>query len=614
MAKGKRKPVAKLKNPATINNTKIQASKRSQSQSIDLDEVSVPNQRLSRDRVKQRKIENSNNHATIKRRILQQDIESSNKNLEAVHDLNVCDNRTTFVDPLVVPPVGDGIDVDVDPAEDQLFPDDGADKGANDNDLSVGESAQTSALLKDPELRNMFNKLFDERIKEARLNNKDLSKGIGKNTETGHSHQNRLNDYSNVSNQNRGPPPQPLIKSPSDTTLYTPALKRREEGGQATGLINLLPNTASPGVVEESVMNRLNEDSRVSQDAKNDGIDVRIMRKITDFLDALRVEYDRKSPDQQHQPASPEMVQAGPSSEVNVPGRDEAQRRSDNAIIEAEKFKASVSTPSSGKMLDGRSDEDFFYLMSHVDMNMRNKIERGEFVDLEKLLPRDKRNNFKTNSQGNKLQWVLEEGETFLAPAGDRDNKITQVKRWDQAFRVYATIYCGAHPDRSKEIWQYVDVIHTAAASFVWENVSTYDVSFQHLMEFNPQRSWSTTYNQMWNLCMKEHLPPRGGSGNGKTNNYNYTSGYSNNNNNGNSGGKKTQHGFGRLMKKQKGDDYCWNFNRGIPCKYGKNCRFWERCSYCDSVNHGLNTCSKAEKKEFHRKSGSGPPAAPSGN
>ena len=38
----------------------------------------------------------------------------------------------------------------------------------------------------------------------------------------------------------------------------------------------------------------------------------------------------------------------------------------------------------------GRSNEDFFQLMCHVDASLRSKIENGEFVDLEKLLPKDK--------------------------------------------------------------------------------------------------------------------------------------------------------------------------------------------------------------------------------
>ena len=39
----------------------------------------------------------------------------------------------------------------------------------------------------------------------------------------------------------------------------------------------------------------------------------------------------------------------------------------------------------------GMSDDDFFHLTCHVDGNLINKKEKGEFVELDKLLPRDKR-------------------------------------------------------------------------------------------------------------------------------------------------------------------------------------------------------------------------------
>ena len=55
---------------------------------------------------------------------------------------------------------------------------------------------------------------------------------------------------------------------------------------------------------------------------------------------------------------------------------------------------------------------------------------------------------------------------------------------------------------------------------------------------------------------------------------------------------------------KKKADD-CWNFNKGLTCKFGKKCRFIERCSYCDSPSHGISTCNKLEKKDGGRRESS---------
>ena len=53
----------------------------------------------------------------------------------------------------------------------------------------------------------------------------------------------------------------------------------------------------------------------------------------------------------------------------------------------------------------------------------------------------------------------------------------------------------------------------------------------------------------------------------------------------------------GGNSQKRKKSDYCWNYNRGVKCKYGNKCCFIERCSFCDSPSHHLLTCPQAEKK-----------------
>ena len=131
-------------------------------------------------------------------------------------------------------------------------------------------------------------------------------------------------------------------------------------------------------------------------------------------------------------------------------------------------------------------------------------------------------------------------------------------------------------------------LLNTAAASYCWDNVASYDYTFRHLMEFNPKRSWASTYNQMWNLSMKDPIPKssshsRFGAQNSTTQQQFYKT---NNINNGNG-----------TQNKRKKQVCCWNFNKGVPCKYGKKCRFIERCSYCDSSEHAVLSCPKLVDK-----------------
>ena len=52
------------------------------------------------------------------------------------------------------------------------------------------------------------------------------------------------------------------------------------------------------------------------------------------------------------------------------------------------------------------------------------------------------------------------------------------------------------------------------------------------------------------------------------------------------------------MQVRRNKSEYCWNFNKGVPCKFGAKCKFVERCKYCDSPSHGVNACPKLQKKE----------------
>ena len=286
----------------------------------------------------------------------------------------------------------------------------------------------------------------------------------------------------------------PEIKSPSDTTIYTPAV-RKANPANLTQQLNM-PQILSPNI-------------RVTTPSPNMGgnKDNELLNKILHFVESIRMHDENEESN---------VERAEPQDMDRIPGYTEAKRIAEKSILDAEQFKATIIEPEPGKSPEmnfvnaredigsGLSDDNFFHLTCHVESSLIVKIEKGEFVELEKLVPKDKRQK----SDDNHLEWIHQDGGTFLAPVVDRANKITNFRKWDQAFRVYATIYCRANPSRAKEIWQYVLVINTAATTFMWDNVYEYDVTFRHLMPFNLNRSWAVTYNQMWNLCIHaRHYP-----------------------------------------------------------------------------------------------------------
>ena len=251
-------------------------------------------------------------------------------------------------------------------------------------------------------------------------------------------------------------------------------------------------------------------------------------------------------------------------------------------ILEAEKFKASIA-PKPGKsddnrvgqlvnqlkqsrVHDGDCDDEFFHITYHIDPALKEKIEKGQFVDLEKLLPRDKSQMLK---EDNVMQFHYRDGNAYWAPANS-DKCISNVRKWEQAFRLYAAIYSEANPLRSSEIWQYVYVVNHAAMSYTWKNVSFYDITFRHLMEKHPNHSWAKTYTQMWNIAMTDLLS--------KTHKF--------------APSHATRSGTPNCPK------YCWKYNKNRL--HPGNCDFVHRCSYCDCGCYGRWNCLK-RKREGNR-------------
>ena len=429
-------------------------------------------------------------------------------------------------------------------------------------------------LAKHPCVKNLFNQFWEEKMNEMSRNKSSIN--LGKNQEK----------IQECITEIRSPP---AVKSPSDTTIYAPAMNKA---------IGLNAN-ASRGLVVNN--HNLQGDDMINP-------------LVSDFVEMVRLEQDERR----------EIFQEKERRRASIPdpnpGLQEVQEKSCNAVIEGEKFRATSANPGmshevevmpsiNGKALHeamvnvnvgqntvpmlssnipdigkGVSDDDFFHLTCHIDPNLIHRVEKGEFVELEKLLSKEK---FYKNDE--RLEWVQRDGGTFLVPA-QKENKIGSFRRWEQAFRAYAAIYCGANPHRSKEIWQYISVINTAANSYVWENVYNYDITFRHLMAFNLQRSWAVCYNQMWNLSMKEPIPKN--SNNSSRGGFNHLPNNSNN-------GQKPANGH------RKKSDYCWNFNKGVPCKFGNRCKFIERSNYCDSPAHGVHACPKIKKKQEAGNSGS---------
>ena len=182
-------------------------------------------------------------------------------------------------------------------------------------------------------------------------------------------------------------------------------------------------------------------------------------------------------------------------------------------------------------------DDEFFHVTSQIEPGLRIKIERGEYIELERLLPRERTGSKPGDDLNRQLFQLITQGtNSYLEPPVPKVGKINSIRKWDQAFTVFAAIYTHANPERASEIWQYVYVIHTATAANPWENVYFYDINFRELMASKPWRSWGKTYTQGWNMAFNNssatflnnnshnnHSNGTAGSSTGRKNSYNKT-------------------------------------------------------------------------------------------
>ena len=438
----------------------------------------------------------------------------------------------------------------------------------------VSQSRRES-LKKDPEVQKLLKEMMDE----------EMSKG-------GHG------SRRSSTPQQKGKK-ELIMKSPSDTTIYAPALALRN----SPNLINKdklsvrIGKDSSVNDVSNFVEHYRRDSGRTERSPSQErSSSKRRHQRGHDGDDARSRSKKSKTPESRARRHNPEEASTTRGRRDRHHQNDYRDNPAEQMVIDAEKYKASVAPPKGRSdnnpdvdhlismiqtirsKYEDNEDDDFFHVTCHVDMNLKEKISKGEFVDLERLLPK---NRSQMMSDSDKTE-LIHNGNTYLLPgeSNEKYTRINSIRKWEQAFRIYAAIYSEANPDRSAEIWQYVHVINTAAASYVWENVSYYDVTFRQLMHARPNRSWARIYTQMWNLALSGHHSGR-------------TAGPSS------AQGGATNANRSSQMQVQKTGDWrdrcCWRYNKGKCTKW--NCKWDHRCSNCGGYSHGKHNCRKRENK-----------------
>ena len=369
--------------------------------------------------------------------------------------------------------------------------------------LERSRSEKFAHLCNDPDFRQFLDEVVDKRMAEKVPKSKRKQGNI---------------DNVNVTDIPYKPQ---AVKSPSDTTIYSPGLRR--VSNEDVSLIEKISN-----FVESIRLDGKRDNGRTSTSRQDSP-----MRSNSRPHSANRSGPSSMAKDRNQRSNHP-------SPGVSYQQQEDPDRVVDQLLLQAEKFKAKVEAlkgkynfqemllpydydklrskfvkPEGLAPLDSEilflqnfdQDDEFFHVTSEIEPSLRAKIERGEFVDLERLLPKDRNSRLGSDDLNKQLYQLITQGtNNFLEPPMPKTNgKINSIRKWDQAFRVFAAIYTHANPQHASEIWQYVYIIHTAAASNPWDNVYFYDINFRELMASKPWRSWGKTYTQGWNMAFNNN-------------------------------------------------------------------------------------------------------------
>ena len=230
------------------------------------------------------------------------------------------------------------------------------------------------------------------------------------------------------------------IKSPSVPTIYKPSLQQidsRNTNLPRFTFDNSVKSDGSPQIVTNNFNTNKSQSVSPPNKGKDQGLEF-----IDNFIKSVRIGQDDKGLQ------TPKADEPTREEERLIQARNITQK----AILDAERNKAELRIPQGNNsgfqefkqlikdLLADKDDDDFFHMTCHLDSQLVLKIKKGLYVELEKLIQKPK--HLKTEIDGRQVL-VEKDGEQYYVPYKGKDSpKINNVKKWEEAFRLYAAIYC----------------------------------------------------------------------------------------------------------------------------------------------------------------------------
>ena len=202
-------------------------------------------------------------------------------------------------------------------------------KGNKESSQKVAQELTDDKLRNLPRVKSLFEQFWEEKMKEIGGKGEENTKKLFVSNESG-----------------KRCRTSPMVKSPSNTTIYVPALAKNQI--QIPAVMN--PLVVERHAVEGTVVSR---DKEITVHVPSNGCD-NVNQIISDFVDNLRVEHDSGNGNGGEASRLPDVDDDGNllvdherrrASVCADNGFEEAQSRAKKAVLKAERFKATVANP-----------------------------------------------------------------------------------------------------------------------------------------------------------------------------------------------------------------------------------------------------------------------------
>ncbi|XP_030845856.1 uncharacterized protein LOC115925946 [Strongylocentrotus purpuratus] len=247
--------------------------------------------------------------------------------------------------------------------------------------------------------------------------------------------------------------------------------------------------------------------------------------------------------------------------------------------------------PGQPQMLAGVGDD----LGSSIAVTLKEKIWRGEFIDLGALLSP----SMSDPSVDEGLTLIFSPASAnFQLRAPNRKTAITGIPQWTSAMLVFVSVYAERHTRRVRELLKYISIVRTAAScGYNW---CDYDLQFRLRQARQPERSWAVVDAELWLLVAtayarpdtRENFRPSSGRQSQFRGAQRPRQQLSGPRRNGRSALNRVGYGSATASPRAQ---VCFAFNASGRCGRGRGCRYAHKCDRCGNTSHGSFACNRPQ-------------------